>query len=122
MSIIIYESRLIDKMIGDRSQMSALIIRGLGTPHGKSDLNPCVGKTPESMLRAFALIAFFDILPISPDACPDRSPGKLLEGVSARLVNPLSEAHESGLPGHGSIGSSAKQLLCFISIKEISGW
>ena len=66
MSITIYKSRLIDNMIGNRSQVPVFIIRSFGTPHGKSDLDPGIGKTPECMIRAFALVTFFDKLLFSP--------------------------------------------------------
>ena len=68
MSSTIYESRLIDKMTGNRSQMPAFIIGHLRAPHSKGDLDPGVGKTPESMMRAFAFIAFLDKLLSSPGA------------------------------------------------------
>ena len=60
MSIIICESRLIDHVSGNRSQMFIFIIRSLGTPHGKSNLDPRVGKTPEGMMKVFTLITLFD--------------------------------------------------------------
>ena len=66
MSSTICESRLIDNMTGNRSQLSGFIIRHLRAPHSKSDLDPGVGKTPESMMRAFAFIAFLDKLLSSP--------------------------------------------------------
>ena len=66
MSISIYKSRLIDNMTSDRSQMFVFIIGSPGAPHGKSNLNPCVGKTSESMIRFFALITFLDISSSSP--------------------------------------------------------
>ncbi len=62
MSICIYKSRLIDNMISNRSHVSVFIINGFTTLHGKCDLNPCVGKTPESMLGAFALLTSSGIL------------------------------------------------------------
>jgi len=51
----------------------------------------------------------------------DGTSGKLLEGVPAQLVSPPPEAHESGLTRCGSIWSSAKELLSFGSISEVSG-
>ncbi len=66
MSISIYESWLIDNMISNRSHVFVLIIDGFTTPHGKCDLNPCIGKTPVRMLGAFALITSSGILLISP--------------------------------------------------------
>ena len=50
-------------MSGDRSQIFVLVIRTLAAPHGKGNLDPCVGKTPEGMMKVLALITFFDILP-----------------------------------------------------------
>ncbi len=45
----------------------------------------------------------------------------MLESISAQLVGSLSEAYEFGLSRYGSIWSSAKELLSFTSVSEVSG-
>ena len=121
MSISIYKSRLIDKMISNRSHVFSFIIGSFWLPHGKSDLDPSIGKTSVSMLGTFSLVASFLVLFLSPDAWPGGTLGKLLKGVSTKFIGAFPEAHRSGLPRRGCIWSSAKELLSFISMGEVSG-
>ena len=111
MSIPNNEIRLIDEMSSNGGQVTAFIIGCSGTPHGKGDLNPGVGKTPESILELLTFITLPDIKFLSPIAVSDGAEGKLLKGVSAKLTCSLSKADDCGLSRLDGVWTCSPKLL-----------